>query len=111
MSHTSGNILPHFIFSTRGRRPLIGPEFRQKLFAYLGSAFAEPRQYAGFCKGLISSLSTTAQLIILKLTLLVSVPPGGVNTTLPVVAPLGTMAVMTLVASPLKRFPISLREA
>ncbi len=36
MSHTSGNILLHFIFSTRGRRPLIGPEFRQDLFAYLG---------------------------------------------------------------------------
>jgi len=36
MSHTSGNILLHFIFSTEGRRPLIKPEFRDDLFAYLG---------------------------------------------------------------------------
>jgi putative transposase len=36
MSHTSGNILLHFIFSTRDRRPLIRPEFRDDLFAYLG---------------------------------------------------------------------------
>src|ERR1700761_5624267 len=41
MSHTSGNILLHFIFSTRGRRPLIGPEFRQNLFAYLGGIVRE----------------------------------------------------------------------
>ena len=41
MSHTSGNILLHFIFSTRGRRPLIGPEFRQDLFAYLGGIVRE----------------------------------------------------------------------
>jgi hypothetical protein len=32
--------------------------------------------------------------MILKLTLLVSAPPGVVTTTLPVVAPLGTRAVM-----------------
>jgi len=32
--------------------------------------------------------------MILKLTLLVSAPPGVVTTTGPVVAPLGTMAVM-----------------
>ena len=41
MSHTSGNILLHFIFSTRGRRPLISPEFRQNLFAYLGGIVRE----------------------------------------------------------------------
>ena len=34
MSH--GNILLHFVFSTLGRRPLIGPNFRGDLFAYLG---------------------------------------------------------------------------
>jgi REP-associated tyrosine transposase len=37
MSHTSGNILLHFIFSTHQRQPLINPEFRSDLFAYLGS--------------------------------------------------------------------------
>jgi putative transposase len=36
VSHTSGNILLHLIFSTTGRRPLIKPEFRHDLFAYLG---------------------------------------------------------------------------
>jgi REP element-mobilizing transposase RayT len=41
MSHTSGNILLHFIFSTQGRRPLIKPEFRGDLFAYLGGIVRE----------------------------------------------------------------------
>ena len=41
MSHTSGNILLHFIFSTDGRRPLIKPEFRDDLFAYLGGIVRE----------------------------------------------------------------------
>lgn len=41
MSHTSGNILLHFIFSTRGRRPLIKAEFRDDLFAYLGGIVRE----------------------------------------------------------------------
>jgi REP element-mobilizing transposase RayT len=36
MSHKSGNILLHFIFSTAQRRPLIKPEFRDNLFAYFG---------------------------------------------------------------------------
>jgi REP element-mobilizing transposase RayT len=41
MSHTSGNILLHFIFSTDGRRPLIKAEFRDDLFAYLGGIVRE----------------------------------------------------------------------
>jgi len=41
MSHTSGNILLHFIFSTEHRRPLIQPEFRDDLFAYLGGIVRE----------------------------------------------------------------------
>ena len=41
MSHTSGNILLHLIFSTQGRRPLIRPEFRDDLFAYLGGIVRE----------------------------------------------------------------------
>ena len=41
MSHTSGNILLHFIFSTRGRRPLLKPNFRPDLFAYLGGIIRE----------------------------------------------------------------------
>jgi putative transposase len=36
MSHTSGNIILHLVFSTLDRRPLITPLFRSDLFAYLG---------------------------------------------------------------------------
>jgi putative transposase len=41
MSHTSGNILLHFIFSTLDRRRLIKREFRDDLFAYLGGIVRE----------------------------------------------------------------------
>jgi len=41
MSHTSGNILLHFIFSTHTRRPLIKPEFCHDLHAYLGGIMRE----------------------------------------------------------------------
>jgi len=41
MSHTSGNILLHFIFSTQGRRPMIRPDSRAVLFAYLGGIVRE----------------------------------------------------------------------
>ena len=41
LSHTSGNILLHFIFSTLGRRALIKAKFRSDLFAYLGGIVRE----------------------------------------------------------------------
>ena len=41
VSHTSGNILLHMIFSTHGRRPLIKSEFGANLFAYLGGIIRE----------------------------------------------------------------------
>jgi len=41
MSHTCGNVLLHVIFSTHQRRPLIKPEFRADLFAYLGGIIRE----------------------------------------------------------------------
>ena len=41
MPHTLGNILLHLIFSTRERRPLIKPDFRADLFAYLGGIVRE----------------------------------------------------------------------
>jgi len=41
LSHTSGNILLHLIFSTQGRRALITPDFRTDLFAYLGGIIRE----------------------------------------------------------------------
>jgi putative transposase len=39
--HTSGNILLHLIFSTHERRPLITPDLRADLFAYLGGIVRE----------------------------------------------------------------------
>ena len=41
MSHTSGNILLHMIFSTQGRLPLIKSDFRADLFAFLGGIIRE----------------------------------------------------------------------
>jgi REP element-mobilizing transposase RayT len=51
MSHTSGNILLHLIFSTQERRPLIKPEFRSDLFAYLGGIIRELRGAALIVNG------------------------------------------------------------
>lgn len=51
LSHTSGNILLHVIFSTEGRRPLIQIEFRNKLFAYLGGIIREMRGNALIING------------------------------------------------------------
>jgi REP element-mobilizing transposase RayT len=41
MSHTAGNLLLHLIFSTKDRQPLITPEIRADLFAYLGGIIRE----------------------------------------------------------------------
>lgn len=38
MSHTCASVLLHLIFSTHERRPLIKPDFRDDLFAYLGGS-------------------------------------------------------------------------
>jgi putative transposase len=41
MSHTAGNLVLHLIFSTKDRQPLITPEIRADLFAYLGGIIRE----------------------------------------------------------------------
>ena len=41
MSHTAGNIILHLIFSTKDRQPLITPQIRNDLFAYLGGIIRE----------------------------------------------------------------------
>jgi REP element-mobilizing transposase RayT len=51
MPHTCGNILLHFIFSTRERRPVIKAEFRGDLFAYLGGIVREMRGTALIVNG------------------------------------------------------------
>ena len=52
MSHTSGNILLHLIFSTEHRRPLIKPSFQNELFAYLGGIIREMRGTAIIVNGM-----------------------------------------------------------
>jgi putative transposase len=41
LAHTAGNLVVHLIFGTKGRRPLITPEIRNDLFAYLGGIVRE----------------------------------------------------------------------
>ena len=41
MPHTYTDVLIHFIFSTKDRAPLIVPEIREKLIAYLGGIIRE----------------------------------------------------------------------
>ena len=43
MSQTAGNLVIHLIFSTKARQPLITPEIRDDLFAYLGGIVREMR--------------------------------------------------------------------
>jgi hypothetical protein len=43
LPHTSGNLVVHLIFSTKHRQPIIRPEFRTDLFAYLGGIVRELR--------------------------------------------------------------------
>jgi putative transposase len=51
VSHTSGNILLHFIFSTHQRRPVIRAEFRDDLFGYMGGIVRELRSTALIING------------------------------------------------------------
>jgi len=51
LSHTSGNILLHFIWSTQARRALIEPAFRPDLLAYLGGIIREMRGTALIVNG------------------------------------------------------------
>src|SRR6267154_3089308 len=41
MSRTFTNLLTHLIFSTKNREPLIVPEIKSELFAYLGGLTAD----------------------------------------------------------------------
>jgi REP element-mobilizing transposase RayT len=51
LAHTAGNLVVHLIFSTKGRRPLISPEIRDDLFAYLGGIIREMRGTALIING------------------------------------------------------------
>ena len=52
MSHTAGNILLHFIFSTQGRHPMIKSDFRADLFSYLGGIIREMNGMALIVNGI-----------------------------------------------------------
>ena len=41
MAHTYTNLIFHIVFSTQGHLPLMKPEFRRELFAYLGALVKE----------------------------------------------------------------------
>ena len=41
MPHTFTNLLVHFIFSTKDRRPNLEAEIRSRVFAYMGGVFRE----------------------------------------------------------------------
>jgi putative transposase len=51
LSHTAGNLVLHLIFSTKERQPLITPEIRADLFAYLGGIIREMRDTALIING------------------------------------------------------------
>ena len=43
MSQTASNLVVHMIFSTKARQPLLTPEIRDDVFAYLGGVIREMR--------------------------------------------------------------------
>jgi len=51
LAHTGGNLVVHLIFSTKGRQPLITPEIRNDLFAYLGGIVREMQGVALIING------------------------------------------------------------
>jgi putative transposase len=51
MAQTCGNLVVHLIFSTRLRKPLIAPDIRSGLFAYLGGIVREIRGTALIING------------------------------------------------------------
>src|SRR5678816_2731430 len=51
MPHTCANVLLHIIFSTRRRHPLIQPEIKSDLFAYMGGIVRSMRGVALIING------------------------------------------------------------
>ncbi|MFZ1005577.1 MAG: IS200/IS605 family transposase [Candidatus Sulfotelmatobacter sp.] len=51
MAQTLGNVVVHLIFSTKLRKPLIAPDIRSELFAYLGGIVRELRGTALIVNG------------------------------------------------------------
>jgi len=51
VAQTCGNVVVHLIFSTKLRKPLIDPDIRSELFAYLGGIVRELRGTALIVNG------------------------------------------------------------
>jgi putative transposase len=51
VAQTCGNVVVHLIFSTKQRKPLIGPDVRSDLFSYLGGIVREMRGTALIING------------------------------------------------------------
>jgi REP element-mobilizing transposase RayT len=51
VAQTLGNVVVHLIFSTKERKPLIAPDIRSSLFAYLGGIIRELRGTALIVNG------------------------------------------------------------
>jgi len=51
VAQTCGNVVVHLIFSTKLRQPLIGPDIRSDIFAYLGGIVRELRSTALIING------------------------------------------------------------
>src|SRR5258708_34503384 len=62
MAQTCGNIVVHIIFSTKGRVPLITPEIRTDLFAYLGGIIRELRATALVINGTADHVHVLARI-------------------------------------------------
>ena len=62
MAQTCGNLLVHLIFSTKQRKPLIRPEIRSNLFAYLGGIIREMRGTAIIINGTVDHVHVLARI-------------------------------------------------
>jgi putative transposase len=62
LPQTCGNIVIHLIFSTKDRRPMINPEIRADLFAYLGGIIREMRGTALIINGTADHVHVLARI-------------------------------------------------
>jgi REP element-mobilizing transposase RayT len=68
MAHTFTNLLAHIIFSTKDRAPLLTPDTRPRLFAYMGGIIRDQKAIPILLNGpedhihILTALSTTTAL-------------------------------------------------
>ncbi len=62
MGHTCSNLLAHIIWSTKDRQPLIEPDLKEDLFAYLGGIVREMKGKALIINGMPDHVHMLAEL-------------------------------------------------